>query len=112
MGAAAMMVWKCSKCNRIICTGDVAPPRCSIDGWCGDAKPYGVDVPHVGVAGGPDRWDPKGLIERLSKQQMYAPDYVTGHLIALLLATLALHRPTASDGKHGDLHTPTCGCER
>jgi hypothetical protein len=21
------------------------------------------------------------------------------------------HRPIASDGKHGDLHTPTCGCQ-
>jgi hypothetical protein len=64
------------------------------------------------VVGGPNYWCPKVLIELLSKQQMYAPDYATGHLIALLLATLALHRPTASDGKHGDLHTPTCGCER
>ena len=21
------------------------------------------------------------------------------------------HRPRGADGKHGDLHTPTCGCE-
>lgn len=21
------------------------------------------------------------------------------------------HRPLGPDGKHGDLHTPTCGCE-
>lgn len=21
------------------------------------------------------------------------------------------HRPLGSDGKHGNLHTPTCGCE-
>lgn len=21
------------------------------------------------------------------------------------------HRPLGTDGKHGDLHTPTCGCE-
>ena len=22
------------------------------------------------------------------------------------------HRPLGPDGKHGELHTPTCGCER
>jgi hypothetical protein len=22
-----------------------------------------------------------------------------------------VHRPLGRDGKHGDLHTPTCGCE-
>jgi hypothetical protein len=22
------------------------------------------------------------------------------------------HRPLGPDGKHGDLHTPTCGCDR
>lgn len=28
-----------------------------------------------------------------------------------LLSQLAEHRPTGPDGKHGDLHTETCGCD-
>ena len=37
-----------------------------------------------------------------------------GHIDRLqrLIDECERHRPTGSDGKHGDLHTPTCGCER
>lgn len=28
-----------------------------------------------------------------------------------LLADVARQRPTGNDGKHGERHTPTCGCE-
>lgn len=29
-----------------------------------------------------------------------------------LIAECDRHRPIGNDGKHGDLHTPTCGCSR
>lgn len=29
-----------------------------------------------------------------------------------LLDQCELHRPLGPDGKHGDRHTPTCGCDR
>ncbi len=28
-----------------------------------------------------------------------------------LIAEIDRHRPLRPDGKHGDLHTPTCGCD-
>lgn len=28
-----------------------------------------------------------------------------------LINEIDKHRPLGSDGKHGNLHTPTCGCE-
>ncbi len=31
--------------------------------------------------------------------------------IGMLIKELDKHRPLGPDGKHGDLHTPTCGCE-
>lgn len=31
--------------------------------------------------------------------------------IAGLIREMDKHRPLGTDGKHGDLHTPTCGCE-
>jgi hypothetical protein len=31
--------------------------------------------------------------------------------IASLIAEIDKHRPLGPNGKHGDLHTPTCGCE-
>lgn len=38
---------------------------------------------------------------------------VPGHVARLgdLIAQLDRHRPLGPDGKHGDRHTPTCGCE-
>lgn len=71
-----------------------------------------MTAPCTTQPGGPNCWDPKGTIERLCKQEMYAPDGVTRRVIADLLGVLQLHRPVGSNGKHGELHTPTCGCER
>lgn len=31
--------------------------------------------------------------------------------LQLLIDEIDRHRPLRSDGKHADLHTPTCGCE-
>lgn len=31
--------------------------------------------------------------------------------LGALIAELDKHRPLGSDGKHGNRHTPTCGCE-
>jgi hypothetical protein len=59
----------------------------------------------------PRRWCPKMLREYLCSQQTYAPDRFTRYEIQRLIDVLDLHRPTGSDGKHGNLHTPTCGCE-
>lgn len=38
---------------------------------------------------------------------------VRAHLERLgsLIAEIDRHRPLGPDGKHGELHTPTCGCE-
>lgn len=59
----------------------------------------------------PDRWCPKSLTEKLCAQQVFAPDAFTRNEIGRLISVLELHRPVKSNGKHGDLHTPTCGCE-
>jgi hypothetical protein len=32
--------------------------------------------------------------------------------INCLIMKIDVHRPLGPDGKHGDLHTQTCGCER
>lgn len=32
-------------------------------------------------------------------------------ILADLLSDVARQRPTGSNGKHGELHTPTCGCD-
>ena len=62
------------------------------------------------TGGGLMRWNPKMLRERLCQQQTWAPDDFTRNEIGRLIAVLDLHRPLGDDGKHGDLHTPTCGC--
>lgn len=59
----------------------------------------------------PTHWSPKWLSEKLAAHSVYAPDEFTRRKINELLDVLELHRPTGCDGKHGDLHTPTCGCE-
>lgn len=61
--------------------------------------------------GGPNRWDPKGLRERLAKQEMYAPDKFTKDLITRLVMAVDKHRPLDQGGNHRELHTDTCGCE-
>lgn len=67
--------------------------------------------PIAGEAGGPDRWCPKYLREVLCKQEMYAPGQFTKDLMIRLMHDLDRHRPLGSDGKHGELHTDTCGCD-
>jgi hypothetical protein len=59
----------------------------------------------------PGKWSPKTLRERLCEQQTFAPDDFTRDEIGRLIDVLDLHRPLGSNGKHGYLHTPTCGCE-
>lgn len=68
-------------------------------------------------------WSPKSLREKLCIQETHIPE--TGDSLELrtrmafgeLLHVLDIHRPLGNDGKHhasgghGDLHTPTCGCE-
>jgi len=56
------------------------------------------------------QWCPKMLREQLCNQQLWAPDAFTKGEIGRLINVLDLHRPLASNGKHGNLHTPTCGC--
>lgn len=57
------------------------------------------------------KWCPKMLRERLCEQQTHAPDDFTRREIQRLINVLDLHRPLGRDGKHGNRHTPTCGCE-
>ena len=35
----------------------------------------------------------------------------TSALIGRLIMDLDKHRPLGTNGKHGDLHTDTCGCD-
>ena len=59
----------------------------------------------------PNRWHPKGLREHLAQQSTFAPDAETLAAIQQLVAVLDRHRPLGPNGKHGGLHTLTCGCE-
>jgi hypothetical protein len=59
----------------------------------------------------PDRWHPKGLIEHLDNQAAYVPDWQTRGLMEMLVERLRYHHPAGPDGKHGDHHTDTCGCD-
>lgn len=59
----------------------------------------------------PNRWNPKGLREHLCQQQTFAPDDRTRKYMSEMIALLDIHRPIGPDGKHGNRHTPTCGCE-
>jgi hypothetical protein len=64
------------------------------------------------LAGGkPVDWSPKWLRECLCAQQTNAPDEFTREEIGRLIRLMDLHRPIGNDGKHGDRHTPTCGCK-
>lgn len=59
----------------------------------------------------PQQWCPKILTEHLCSQATFAPDRVTRDEIQHLINVLREHRPVGPDGKHGNLHTQTCGCE-
>lgn len=67
----------------------------------------------TGITAGnkPTDWCPKWLRECLCAQESNAPDEFTRGEIGRLIRLLDAHRPLASDGKHGKLHTPTCGCD-
>ena len=59
----------------------------------------------------------KALRETLCRAQTaMAAVYPDGHWIDIerlerVIAEIDRQRPLGPDGKHGDLHTPTCGCE-
>lgn len=59
----------------------------------------------------PGKWSPKTIRELLCEQQTWAPDDITRNEMDEMIAVLDWHRPLGRDGKHGDRHTPTCGCE-
>jgi hypothetical protein len=56
-------------------------------------------------------WCPKMMREHLCAQQGHAPDTETWVAFQTLIDVLDRHRPTGPDGKHGTLHTDTCGCD-
>lgn len=62
-----------------------------------------------------DHWCPKMLRETLCTQEAHIPrgelEQWTRTAFNELLLVLELHRPVAPNGKHGNLHTATCGCE-
>lgn len=41
-------------------------------------------------------------------------EYVAGHSkrIGAVINQIDIHRPLGSNGKHGNLHTETCGCDK
>lgn len=60
--------------------------------------------------------DLKMLRETLCWAQTAVADRVaepSAHLerLGALIAEIDRHRPLGADGAHGDLHTPTCGCD-
>ena len=63
---------------------------------------------------------PKMLRESLCLAQAalyispYNSDYIKSHAERLqrLINECDRHRPLGPDGKHGDRHTDTCGCDR
>jgi hypothetical protein len=59
----------------------------------------------------PIDWKPKGLREHLCAQMVNCPDQLTLEAMHRLCNILDLHRPLGPDGKHGNRHTPTCGCD-
>lgn len=54
-------------------------------------------------------------INELTRQGMkHAGAPMQSHLdrLSRLIAECDRHRPLGTSGKHGNLHTPTCGCDR
>lgn len=54
----------------------------------------------------------KMLREDLCRRQVQSHDWPQPieSAVDVLIAMIDMHRPLGNDGKHGDLHTPTCGC--
>lgn len=55
--------------------------------------------------------DLKALRETLCRIQAGPIDSDDSARIGALIQAIDDHRPLGPDGKRGDLHTPTCGCE-
>ena len=53
----------------------------------------------------------KTLREDLCRHQAEDLPYDVQSIVAVLIRWIDHHRPLGPDGTHGDLHTPTCGCE-
>lgn len=54
----------------------------------------------------------KMLREDLCRRQVQSDDWPEpiASAVDVLIAMIDKHRPLGSDGKHGNLHTATCGC--
>jgi hypothetical protein len=54
----------------------------------------------------------KMLREDLCRRQVQADEWPSSiaSAVEVLIAMIDKHRPLGPDGKHGYLHTPTCGC--
>lgn len=57
--------------------------------------------------------DLKMLRELLCRVQtnLTYPNHYNFELLHVLCNEIDKHRPLGTDGKHGNLHTDTCGCE-
>jgi hypothetical protein len=56
----------------------------------------------------------KMLREDLCRRQVQQSDQwpsAIASAVDVLINMIDKHRPLGDDGKHGDLHTPTCGCD-
>lgn len=94
------MMWDAATRRRIRPRGDAQPSEAS------QGTPSARSVPRSHT-----EWVPKGLIEHLCRQQTFAPDSDTSDAMQALINVLHDHRPIGNDGKHGERHTDTCGCE-
>jgi hypothetical protein len=54
----------------------------------------------------------KMLREVLCEAQNATPKISSKARLQILINEIDRHRPLGPDGKHGELHTSTCGCER
>lgn len=60
-------------------------------------------------------YTPKSLHEAFCYSQTHLPDTPQGNhfrsVLQDLINEMQIHRPLGSNGKHGNLHTQTCGCD-
>jgi hypothetical protein len=60
-------------------------------------------------------YTPKALHELFCYSQSYLSNNDQGNYFRLvmqdLIESMEVHRPLKPNGKHENLHTPTCGCE-